>query len=108
MKVRNKTMLEISRINVWPCNGEVIKANGNISFNDAIVVSFKVMKAKKDSTLFVSFPTHSYEDKDGVTQYVGDVYFLDGDLREFVINAIIKSYYDEVAEKPSKRSYKRK
>ena len=107
MKVRIKTMLEISRINVYPTNGETIKANGNIGFNDAIVVAFKIIKSKKGE-LFVTFPTHSYEDNDGVTQYVNDVYFVDGSLREFVTESIIKAYHDEVSEKSTKRSYKRK
>ena len=107
MKARIKTMIEISRINVYPTNGETIKANGSIGFNDAIVVAFKIIKSKKGE-LFVTFPTHSYEDNDGVTQYVNDVYFVDGSLREFVTESIIKAYHDEVDEKPAKRSYKRK
>lgn len=107
MKARIKTMMEITRINVYPTNGETIKANGNIGFNDAIVVAFKIIKSKKGE-LFVTFPTHSYEDNDGVTQYVNDVYFVDGSLREFVTESIIKAYHDEVSEKPAKRSYKRK
>lgn len=106
-KVRNNIMVEISRINVYPVNGETIKANGNIGFNDAIVVAFKIIKSKKGE-LFVTFPSHSYEDNDGVTQYVNDVYFVDGSLREFVTESIIKAYHDEVDEKPAKRSYKRK
>ena len=107
MKARIKTMMEISRINVYPTNGETIKANGSIGFNDAIVVAFKIIKSKKGE-LFVTFPTHSYEDNDGVTQYVNDVYFVDGSLREFVTESIIKAYHDEVDEKSAKRSYKRK
>lgn len=107
MKARIITMMEISRINVYPTNGETIKANGNIGFNDAIVVAFKIIKSKKGE-LFVTFPTHCYEDNDGVTQYVNDVYFVDGSLREFVTESIIKAYNDEVSEKPAKRSYKRK
>lgn len=104
--------MEISRINVYPVNGETIKANGNIGFNDAIIVSFKIIKSKKGE-LFVTFPSHSYEDNDGVTQYVNDVYFIAADLRDFVSNAIIKAYHDEVDEKPTakatrKASYKRK
>ena len=100
-------MIEITRINVYPVNGETIKANGNIGFNDAIVTSFKIIKSKKGE-LFVTFPNHSYEDKDGVTQYVNDVYFVDASLRDFVTESIIKAYHDEVDEKPTKRSYKRK
>lgn len=107
MKARNNNMMEISRINVYPTNGETIKANGNIGFNDAIVVAFKIIKTKKGD-LFVSFPSHSYEDNDGDTQYVNDVYFVDGSLRKFVTESIIKAYHDEVDEKSSKRSYKRK
>lgn len=107
MKARIKTMMEISRINVYPTNGEIIKANGNIGFNDAVVIAFKIINSKKGE-LFVTFPTHSYEDNDGVTQYVNDVYFVDGSLREFVTESIIKAYHDEVDEKPAKRSYKRK
>lgn len=100
-------MMEISKINVYPTKGETIKANGSIGFNDAIVVAFRIIKSKKGE-LFVSFPTHSYEDIDGVTQYVNDVYFVDGSLREFVTESIIKAYHDEVDEKPAKRPYKRK
>lgn len=100
-------MIEITRINVYPVNGETIKANGNIGFNDAIVTAFKIIKSKKGE-LFVTFPNHSYEDKDGVTQYVNDVYFVDVSLRDFVTESIIKAYHDEVDEKPAKRSYKRK
>lgn len=107
MKARIKTMMEISRINVYPTNGETIKANGSIGFNDAIVIAFKIIKSKKGE-LFVTFPTHSYEDNDGVTQYVNDVYFVDGSLREFVTESIIMAYHDEVDEKAAKRSYKRK
>lgn len=107
MKARIKTMMEISKINVFPTKGDTIKANGNIGFNDAIVVAFKIIKSKKGK-LFVTFPSHSYEDNDGVIQYVNDVYFVDGSLREFVTESIIKAYHDEVDEKPTKRSYKRK
>lgn len=113
MKARNKTMMEISRINVYPTNGETIKANGTIGFNDAIVVAFKIIKSKEGG-LFVTFPTHSYENNDGVTQYVNDVYFVDGSLREFVTESILETYHqdlskhDKVEEKSTKRSYKRK
>ena len=89
-------MIEITRINVYPVNGETIKANGNIGFNDAIVTSFKIIKSKKGE-LFVAFPNHSYEDKDGVTQYVNDVYFVDASLRDFVTESIIKAYHDQSA-----------
>lgn len=107
MKARNKTMMEISRINVYPTNGETIKANGSIGFNDAIVISFKIIKPERGD-LFVSFPTHTYKDEDGNTKYVNDVYIIDSSLREFVTESIIKAYHDEVDEKPAKRSYKRK
>lgn len=104
-------MLEISKINVFPTKGETIKANGNIGFNDAIVVAFKIIKSKKGE-LFVTFPTHSYEDNDGVTQYVNDVYFIDSSLREFVTEAILETYHQDLSkhdnEKSAKRSYKRK
>ena len=104
--------MEISRINVYPTNGETIKANGNIGFNDAIVVAFKIIKSKKGE-LFVTFPTHSYEDNDGITQYVNDVYFVDASLREFVTEAILETYHQDLSkhdkeEKSAKRSYKRK
>lgn len=106
-------MIEISRINVYPTNGETIKSNGTICFNDAIVVAFKIIKSKKGE-LFVTFPTHSYEDNDGVRQYVNDVFFIDASLREFVTESILETYHqdlskhDKVEEKPTKRSYKRK
>ena len=100
-------MMEISRINVYPTKGETIKANGSIGFNDAIVVSFKIIKPEKGE-LFVSFPTHTYKDEDDNTKYVNDFYIIDSSLREFVTESIIKAYHDEVDEKPAKRSYKRK
>ena len=107
MKARIKTMMEISRINVYPTNGETIRANGSIGFNDAIVISFKIIKLERGD-LFVSFPTHTYKDEDGKTKYVNDAYIIDSSLREFVTESIIKAYHDEVDEKPAKRSYKRK
>lgn len=107
MKARNKTMIEISKINIYPTKGETIKANGSIGFNDAIVVSFKIIKPEKGD-MFVSFPTHTYKDEDGNTKYVNDFYIIDSSLREFVTESIIKAYHDEVDEKPAKRSYKRK
>lgn len=107
MKARNKTMIEISKINIYPTKGETIKANGSIGFNDAIVVSFKIIKPEKGD-MFVSFPTHTYKDEDGNTKYVNDFYIIDSSLREFVTESIIKAYHDEVDEKPAKRTYKRK
>lgn len=106
--------MEISRVNVYPCKGEKIKANGNIGFNDEFVVNFKILEGKNG--LFVSFPMHSYEDNDGKTQYVNDFYFLNGEFREFVEEGILKVYYDEVnppktaktSSKGAKSSYKRK
>lgn len=99
--------MEISRVNIYPCNGEKVKANGNIGFDDAFVVNFKIMEGKNG--LFVSFPMHSYEDKDGTIQYVNDFYFLEKDFREFVTEGILKVYYDEVdgatkKNKPSSKS----
>lgn len=107
MKARNKTMIEISKINIYPTKGETIKANGTIGFNDTIVVSFRIIKPEKGD-MFVSFPTHTYKDEDGKTKYVNDFYIIDYSLREFVTESIIKAYHDEVDEKPAKRSYKRK
>lgn len=113
MKARNKTMMEISKINVYPTKGETIKANGSIGFNDAIVVSFKIIKPEKGD-LFVSFPTHTYKDEDGNTKYVNDFYIIDPSLREFVTESILETYHqdlskqDKVEEKPTKRTYKRK
>ena len=106
--------MEISRINVYLANGDKIKANGNIGFDDTLVVSFKIIEGKNG--LFVSFPMHSYEDNDGKTQYVNDFYFLDKSLRDFVEESIFKTYYDELdgvektktPSKGSRSSYKRK
>lgn len=89
--------MEISRINVYPVNGaKTVKANGNISFNDEIVISFTIMSGKNG--LFVKFPSHSYEDKDGNIQYKDDVYFLDTGVRDDVIDAIMKVYDDTSEE----------
>ena len=98
--------MEISRINVYPVEGsKTIKANGNVSFNDEIVVKFTIIDSKNG--LFVKFPSHSYIDADGKTQYVDDFYFLDVDIKDDVCDAILKVYADE-AEQPKQRKTSRR
>lgn len=88
--------MEITRINVYPVNGKIIKANGTIGFNDMFVVSFKIMEGEHG--LFVQFPSHSYEGEDGKKKYVNDFYIMDGDFREDVSDAIMKAYEDETED----------
>lgn len=98
--------MEISKINIYPVDGaKTIKANGNISFNEEIVVKFTIMTGKNGE--FVKFPSHSYTDTDGKTQYVDDFYFLDMDLRDDVIDEIMKVYNDTI-DAPKKKSTRRK
>lgn len=98
--------MEISRINVYPVNGaKTIKANGNISFNNEIVISFTIMTGKNGD--WVKLPSHSYEDKDGNIQYKDDVYFLDTDVRDDVTDAIMKVYEDTIEDKPKKNTRRR-
>ena len=87
--------MEITRINVYPVNGKIIKANGTIGFNDMFVVSFKIMDG--ENGLFVQFPSHSYEDE-GKKKYVNDFYIMDKDFREDVSDAIMKAYEDETED----------
>lgn len=94
-----KSNMEVSKINIYPINGaKTIKANGNISFNNEIVISFTIMNGKNG--IFVKFPSHSYEDKDGITLYKDDVYFIDTDFRDYVIDEIMKMYSDTLEDVP--------
>lgn len=88
--------MEITRINVYPVDGKIIKANGTIGFNDMFVVSFKIMDGANG--LFVQFPSHSYEDNDGKKKYVNDFYIMDKDFRDEVATAILDAYDSAVED----------
>lgn len=98
--------MEITKIMVYPVNGKTIKANGSVGFDDTLVVSFKIMNGKNG--LFVQFPNHSYEDKDGNNQYVNDFYIMDGDFRDDVTDAIIKAYNDVLEDEHPKKASRRR
>lgn len=96
--------MDISRINIYAVDGKVVKANGNIGFNDMMVVNFSILEGKNG--LFIKFPSHSYEDKDGKTQYVDDFYIMDKEFRDEVTTAILDEYDKvvEVAEEEKKNT----
>lgn len=97
--------MDISRINVYVVNGEVVKANGNIGFNDMMVVNFSILEGQHG--LFIKFPSHSYKDKEGKTQYVDDFYIMDKDFRDEVVTAILDAYDSAVedAEEEKKNTH---
>lgn len=94
--------MDISRINIYMVNGEVVKANGNIGFNDMMVVNFSILEGQHG--LFIKFPSHSYKDKEGKTQYVDDFYIMDKDFRQEVTEAILDAYAVEDAEEEKKNT----
>lgn len=97
--------MDISRINVYVVNGEVVKANGNIGFNDMMVVNFSILEGQHG--LFIKFPSHSYKDKEGKTQYVDDFYIMDKDFRDEVVTAILDAYDSAIedAEEEKKNTH---
>lgn len=98
--------MNISRINVFVVNGKVVKANGNIGFNDIMVVNFSILEGKNG--LFIKFPSHSYKDKDGYTQYVDDFYIMDKDFRDEITTAILDAYDSAVEDAEEEKNTRSK
>ena len=98
--------MKITSVRVYPVNGTSnIVANASFTIDDAIVIYCKVIEGKNGK--FLSLPNHSYENENGERVFKDDVYFLDGVIRDMVLDKIFDEL--EKAEKPkAKRTTKRR
>ena len=86
-----ETICEVTEVRVFPVGGKSnLLANVGVTINDAIVIYVKLVENKKGD-MFLSMPNHSYIDG-RKTKYKDDVFFLDADLRDEVLNKIIDEY----------------
>lgn len=85
--------LTVTGIKVYKIDkGESLKANVALTFNELLVVYVKLIEGKNGC--FLSFPNHSY--KDGKkTVYRDDVYSLDKDYTEALLEYVMNAYEAE-------------
>lgn len=93
--------MKITEVRVYPLESEKLKANVSITFDDQLVMWCKLVDGKYG--LYITFPNHSYQDKDGSTIYKDDVFPITKDFREDIIDAVISEY-----EKATKKNNRRR
>lgn len=88
-------------VKIYPANKNVTKktgilANASVTINDSLVIGDIVIREskKKNSDAFVSFPSRSYKDKDGETQYKNIVFPCTAEARQEIVEAILEAYED--------------
>lgn len=85
----------LSDIKIWPSKGQSnFKANGEVTFHEAIRIQFKVVQGKNG--LFVSFPQEKY-DKEGETKYKNQVTFVNPEVQTDVQSRLIAAYNKQVS-----------
>lgn len=101
--------MKISDVRIYPVNSSKtnILANVSITIDDAIVIYCKLIESRKGEK-FISFPNHSYEDKDGKTVYKDDVYCLSKEIMLDILDAVIEAYEHETEEEKPKKTTRRR
>ena len=82
----------VTDIKVYKIKGAIagsLKANVAVTFNDLLVVYFKLIEGKNG--MFISWPNHSYKEG-GKTKYRDDVYSLNKDFVDDLTDLIIEAY----------------
>lgn len=88
--------MKITDVRVFTVESEKLKANVSITFDEQLVIWVKLVDGKYG--LYVNFPCHSYEGKDGETVYKDDVFPITKDFREDIIDAVIEAYEKETSK----------
>ena len=101
--------MKISDVRIYPVNSSKtnILANVSITIDDAIVIYCKLIESKSGGK-FISFPNHSYEDKDGKTVYKDDVYCLSKEIMLDILDSVIEAYDHETEEARPKKTTRRR
>lgn len=89
-------------VKIFPANKNVTKktgilANASVTINESLVISDIVIREskKKDAEAYVIFPSRSYKDKDGETQYKNIVFPCTSEARQEIVEAILEAYEEE-------------
>ena len=78
----------------------VLKASGNVIFDDELSLSFLVLEGKKGP--FITWNgTEKYEKKDGTQGYSSPIFFKKEEQRNAVQKEIVNKYSLEIASKAS-------
>lgn len=88
--------MKITDVRVFTVESEKLKANVSITFDEQLVMWVKLVDGKYG--LYVNFPCHSYDGKDGKTVYKDDVFPITKDFREDIIDAVIEAYEKETSK----------
>lgn len=95
--------MKITDTNIYVVNNGNLLANASITFDNSFVVWVKLCEGSHG--MFINFPCHSYDGKDGNKVWKDDAFPITRELREDITDAVVDAY--EKAEKSS-RTRKRK
>ena len=84
-----KNGIGVTDIKVYKIKSDSLKANVAVTFNDLLVVYFKLIEGKNG--MFISWPNHSYKEG-SKTKYRDDVYSLNKEFVDDLTDLIIEAY----------------
>lgn len=97
-KNKKETGLEYE-VKIYPVNKNVTKktgilANARVTINESLVIGDIVLREskKKNESAYVLFPSRSYKDKDGETQFKNIVFPCTSEARQEIVEAIFEAY----------------
>lgn len=103
--------MKITDIRIYKvAKNDYLKANVSITFDDMLVVWCKLCSGRNGD--YITFPSHSYENRKGELEWKDDVFPLTKEFREDITDAVIDSYEkesdkeDKKDSKKSRRSFK--
>lgn len=86
-------------VKIYPANKNVTKktgilANASVTINESLVIGDITIREskKKNESAYVLFPSRSYKDADGETQYKNIVFPCTSEARKEIVEAILEAY----------------
>lgn len=87
--------MKITDVRIFTVESEKLRANVSITFDEQLVMWVKLVEGKYG--LYINFPCHSYEDKNGEIKYKDDVFPITKEFREDIIDAVLDAYGEATA-----------